>query len=77
MIVATARDDESEIIAVLDAGADDYLVKPFSAAQLDARIRAVLRRADAVARAARVVVGGLAGSTGGPGGPAWTAPSWT
>jgi two-component system, OmpR family, response regulator MtrA len=42
--VATARDDETEIVAVLDAGADDYVVKPFSAAQLDARIRAVLRR---------------------------------
>ncbi|MDT0351320.1 response regulator transcription factor [Pseudonocardia charpentierae] len=45
VVVATARDDEAEIVAVLDAGADDYVVKPFSAAQLDARIRAVLRRA--------------------------------
>ena len=44
VVVATARDDESEIVALLNAGADDYLVKPFSAAQLDARIRAVLRR---------------------------------
>ncbi len=44
VIVATARDDETEIVRVLDAGADDYLVKPFTAAQLDARIRAVLRR---------------------------------
>lgn len=44
VVVATARDDESEIVALLDAGADDYVVKPFSAAQLDARIRAVLRR---------------------------------
>ncbi len=44
LIVATARDDESEIARVLDAGADDYLVKPFGAVQLDARIRAVLRR---------------------------------
>jgi DNA-binding response OmpR family regulator len=44
VIVATARDGEAEIVAVLDAGADDYVVKPFSAAQLDARIRAVLRR---------------------------------
>ena len=43
VIVATARDDEAEIVRVLDAGADDYVVKPFSAAQLDARIRAVLR----------------------------------
>ncbi|WP_283136589.1 response regulator transcription factor [Rhizohabitans arisaemae] len=44
LIVATARDDEGEIARVLDAGADDYLVKPFGAVQLDARIRAVLRR---------------------------------
>jgi two-component system KDP operon response regulator KdpE len=44
VIVATARDDEAEIVRVLDAGADDYLVKPFTAAQLDARVRAVLRR---------------------------------
>jgi DNA-binding response OmpR family regulator len=45
VIVATARETEGEIIKVLDAGADDYLVKPFGAGQLDARIRAVLRRA--------------------------------
>jgi len=44
VIVATARDDESEIVKALDAGADDYVVKPFTAAQLEARIRAVLRR---------------------------------
>ncbi|MEH1097854.1 response regulator transcription factor [Micromonospora sp. CPCC 205561] len=44
VIVATARDDDTEIVRVLDAGADDYVVKPFTAAQLDARIRAVLRR---------------------------------
>jgi DNA-binding response OmpR family regulator len=44
VIVATARDEEAEIVRVLDQGADDYLVKPFSTAQLDARIRAVLRR---------------------------------
>jgi DNA-binding response OmpR family regulator len=44
VIIATARDDEREIVRGLDAGADDYVVKPFDAAQLDARIRAVLRR---------------------------------
>jgi DNA-binding response OmpR family regulator len=44
VIVATARDDDVATVAALDAGADDYLVKPFSAEQLDARIRAVLRR---------------------------------
>lgn len=47
VIVATAREDEDEIVRALDAGADDYLVKPFGAGQLDARIRAVLRRAAA------------------------------
>jgi DNA-binding response OmpR family regulator len=44
VIVATARDDEAEIVRALDAGADDYVVKPFAAEHLDARIRAVLRR---------------------------------
>jgi two-component system, OmpR family, KDP operon response regulator KdpE len=47
VIVATARDEENVIVDVLDRGADDYLVKPFGPAQLDARIRAVLRRAGA------------------------------
>ena len=52
VIVATAREDESEIVRALDAGADDYLVKPFGADQLDARIRAVLRRSAATGRPA-------------------------
>jgi two-component system, OmpR family, KDP operon response regulator KdpE len=61
VIVATARDDEAEIVKVLDAGADDYVVKPFTAAQLDARVRAVLRRGPAGERTepAEIVVGGL------------------
>jgi DNA-binding response OmpR family regulator len=46
VIVATARDDEAEIVRLLDGGADDYVVKPYSAAHLEARIRAVLRRSD-------------------------------
>ncbi|MFI8191523.1 response regulator transcription factor [Streptomyces sp. NPDC085946] len=44
VLVATARDDETEIIRLLNAGADDYLVKPFSGGQLAARLAAVLRR---------------------------------
>ncbi|MFJ7157040.1 response regulator [Streptomyces sp. NPDC101118] len=44
VLVATARDDEAEIISLLNAGADDYLVKPFSGGQLVARLSAVLRR---------------------------------
>jgi DNA-binding response OmpR family regulator len=59
VIVATARDDDEEIIAALDAGADDYLVKPFSAEQLDARIRAVLRRASTPVGIVPIEVGGL------------------
>ncbi|BCL14554.1 MULTISPECIES: response regulator transcription factor [Micromonospora] len=61
VIVATARDDETEIVRVLDAGADDYVVKPFTAAQLDARVRAVLRRGGSAAGAddPTLVVGGL------------------
>jgi two-component system, OmpR family, KDP operon response regulator KdpE len=59
VVVATARDDEAEIVALLDAGADDYVVKPFSTAQLDARIRAVLRRGGEHQERTAVEVGGL------------------
>lgn len=61
IIVATARDDDAEMVRVLDAGADDYIIKPYSAAQLVARIRAVLRRAAAVDGGAgsAVTIGGL------------------
>ncbi|MEV4352023.1 response regulator transcription factor [Actinoplanes sp. NPDC049596] len=60
VIVATARDEEREMVRLLDAGADDYVVKPFTAAQLDARVRAVLRRAATTAGApAALAVGGL------------------
>ncbi len=62
IIVATARDDEGLIVKLLDAGADDYLVKPYSPEQLEARLRAVLRRAGATAEAApqpALRVGGL------------------
>src|SRR3954470_18270714 len=45
VIVATARDEDATVVAALDAGADDYVVKPFRMEQLEARIRAVLRRA--------------------------------
>ncbi|KOV79714.1 response regulator transcription factor [Nocardia sp. NRRL S-836] len=45
VVVATARDDEREIVRLLNAGADDYLVKPFSSEHLGARVQAVLRRA--------------------------------
>jgi DNA-binding response OmpR family regulator len=61
VIVATARDDEAEIVRLLDGGADDYVVKPYAAAQLEARIRAVLRRGDEVGPGGDpdIAVGGL------------------
>ena len=45
VIVLTVRDSEADKVAALDNGADDYLTKPFSAAELLARLRAVQRRA--------------------------------
>ncbi|HET7526565.1 MAG TPA: phosphate regulon transcriptional regulator PhoB [Burkholderiaceae bacterium] len=44
IIMLTARSEETDKIAGLDSGADDYLTKPFSTSELHARIRAVLRR---------------------------------
>ena len=44
VIVVTARGEEGDRVLALDEGADDYLVKPFGLAELEARIRAVLRR---------------------------------
>ena len=57
IIMLTARAEEADKIAGLDAGADDYLVKPFSANELLARIRAVLRRRSPDALDAVVDVG--------------------
>jgi DNA-binding response OmpR family regulator len=51
IIIATARDDEAEIVRLLRAGADDYMVKPFTGAHLDARVTSVLRRAGRASRA--------------------------
>ena len=44
IIVITARGADDVVVRTLDSGADDYLVKPFSVAQLEARVRALLRR---------------------------------
>ncbi len=59
VIMLTARAEEADKIAGLDAGADDYLVKPFSPNELLARIRAVLRRKAPEALDSVVEVGGL------------------
>jgi DNA-binding response OmpR family regulator len=44
VIVTTAREGDQHVVGTLDAGADDYLTKPYSVAQLEARVRVVLRR---------------------------------
>ncbi len=61
IIIATARDNEAEIVRLLRAGADDYMIKPFSSAHLDARVATVLRRTGRATRAEPVVIdaGGL------------------
>ena len=47
IIMLTARDEESDVLHAFQLGADDYVIKPFSAKQLAARMRAVLRRSQA------------------------------
>ncbi|MEE8405653.1 MAG: response regulator transcription factor [Acidimicrobiia bacterium] len=47
IIIITARGADDVVVKTLDAGADDYLTKPFSLTQLEARVRAVLRRGSA------------------------------
>lgn len=59
ILMLTARGDEPDKVAGLDAGADDYITKPFSTQELLARIRAVLRRRAPEQVAARVTVGTL------------------
>ena len=61
ILVLSARDSDVEKAALLDAGADDYLTKPFSSVELLARVRAVLRRAAHLTegRTARIAVGDI------------------
>lgn len=59
VIMLTARSEEADKIAGLDAGADDYLAKPFSTNELMARIRAVLRRKAPQSLDTAVLVGDL------------------
>ena len=56
VIVATARRSEADMISLLDAGADDYVTKPFSGGHILARIAAVLRRTRASADTAPAVI---------------------
>lgn len=59
VVVATVRDDEADIVRLLDAGADDYVTKPFSGEHLDARVRAVLRRSRRRGGGDEITVGDL------------------
>lgn len=61
IVVLSARHQESEKVALLDAGADDYITKPFGTAELTARVRAHLRRTAHVTRdgSAVITVGAL------------------
>ncbi|MFZ9628512.1 MAG: response regulator [Ilumatobacteraceae bacterium] len=60
IVMVTARNDTHDIVAGLEAGADDYLTKPFAPKELSARIRALLRRIrPAAAGHARLVFGEL------------------
>lgn len=60
IVMVTARADTHDVVAGLEAGADDYLTKPFAPKELSARIRALLRRSRAVSPAhAKLVFGDL------------------
>ncbi|MEN9889027.1 MAG: Phosphate regulon transcriptional regulatory protein PhoB [Pseudomonadota bacterium] len=63
ILMITARSDEPDRVAGLDAGADDYIVKPFSPRELLARIRAVLRRRVPEPPGGVLSVGGLSMDT--------------
>ena len=65
VIMVTARDAVMDKVAGLDAGADDYLTKPFAIEELFARIRVALKRAEAVRAASGV--GGVGAGTGATG----------
>lgn len=58
VVILTARGEESDRVAGLEMGTDDYVVKPFSPRELVARVRAVLRRAELAAAPAEVVHAG-------------------
>ena len=74
VLILTARADEVDTVVGLDAGADDYVTKPFRLAELLARVRALLRRGRPPRRRARCAG---CGWTPRPGGPGTATPSST
>jgi two-component system response regulator MprA len=64
ILMLTARESVSDRVAGLDAGADDYLVKPFALEELLARLRALLRRSDGAAPGDVLELAGLTLDTG-------------
>ncbi|WP_030277530.1 response regulator [Streptomyces sp. NRRL B-24484] len=80
IIVLSGRTGVDDRISALDAGADDYLTKPFVVAELFARLRAVLRRSSALAAPLSVVLGDhvidtVANTVTGPDGPVRLTPT--
>lgn len=65
VIMLTARGEEMDKVLALELGADDYVVKPFSARELTARIRAVLRRGHGPQRLGRIEIGEIVLDPGG------------
>ena len=59
VIIITARDDDADMVKALDGGADDYVVKPFGIEQVEARLRAILRRSGPAVTEGPLVVGGI------------------
>ena len=59
IIMVTARTDSHDVVAGLEAGADDYVRKPFVVKELSARIRALLRRFDGVVKPRQVIIDDL------------------
>lgn len=59
VIIVSGKTDRTDKVSSLDMGADDYITKPFSVDELDARIRAVLRRSDPEGEEKKMEIGGM------------------